>query len=253
MSDSQNRTPNLETSALDSMAESQVERTGAEPTSAGEGRMIAVPRLDLDATPKSKTDQRAERMLLTGAAAKSAATLNMGASLTPGQLAWRKLKKNKLAVASLWILIFMYVVAIFAQFVAPYDYETQDATATFRPPQAIHWMPAPVVYDQAFHFDQYHDFVYTDNTARPHRLRLFVHGTRYKFWDLIPTNVHLFGISGNQRVYLLGNGSVWTRLLEPAVVRVANLAVRWSIWHFAYARSWNPSWRGERLLRRLGR
>ena len=39
---------------------------------------------------------------------------------------WRRLKKNKIAVVSLCVIIFMVLVAIFAPLLAPYSFERQD-------------------------------------------------------------------------------------------------------------------------------
>jgi peptide/nickel transport system permease protein len=153
------------------------------------------------AAEKSKTDMRAERMALTGNAASAA---HLFSSKTPSQLAWRQLKKNKLAVVSLYVLILMYGVALFAQFIAPYDFTSQDIIASFRPPVTIHWTPQPTVYEQNRRLDQYHFVIYSDNLSRPQRIHLFVHGTPYKLWCFIPTDLHLFGVSGNQKAYLLG-------------------------------------------------
>jgi len=150
---------------------------------------------------RSTQDTRAERQMLTGLSAKAAKSLS---SKTPTQLAWRKLRKNRLAVLSLAILIVMYLTAFFGQFIAPYDYTSQDITSSFRAPVTIHWTPWPIVYDQTSHFDQYHFMIYTDDRSKPHRLLFFVHGTPYKFLDLFPTDLHLFGIAGNDKVYLLG-------------------------------------------------
>jgi len=186
-------------SALEPLDDPQLEDAVGEEISASPGRLVAVPAVDTAATP-SKTDQRADRMLLTGRAARGLS----GNVLTPTQLAWRKLKKNKLAVISLVVLIVMYTTALFAQFLAPYSYDSQDMTASFRPPVAVHWMPWPTVYPQKISFDQYHDIIYTDDPTRPQRIQLFAHGTPYRFWGVIPTDIHLFGLSGNERVYLLG-------------------------------------------------
>lgn len=146
-------------------------------------------------------DIRAGRQMLTGRSAQAALSLT---SMTPSQLAWRKMKKNKLALLSSAVLIAMYVTAIFAQFVAPYDYQTQDIPSSFRPPIAVHWEPWPTVYDQTRRFDQYHFVIYNDDLTRPHQLKFFVHGVPYKLWEIFPTDIHLFGVAGTQKVYLLG-------------------------------------------------
>jgi peptide/nickel transport system permease protein len=153
------------------------------------------------AAPITPAELRANRQLLTGRTAK---LLSGMTSLTPSQLAWRKLRKNKLAVASLVLLILMYTAALFAQFLAPYDYQSQDIAASFRPPVHVHWTPSPIVYDQQIHFDHYHFLYYTDLRSKPHHIRFFVHGSAYRLWDIFPTDLHLFGIDSNQKVYLLG-------------------------------------------------
>jgi peptide/nickel transport system permease protein len=51
---------------------------------------------------------------------------------------WRQLKKNKIAVISLWVIVFIVLVAVFAPLLAPYSYELQDRTDTFAAPSAKH-------------------------------------------------------------------------------------------------------------------
>lgn len=188
------------TSPLESPA---LERSMGEATAGGPGQMVAMPGVlpggedDLSA----KADRRAERQMLTGPAAK----LRLPAQpLTPSQLTWRQLRKNKLALIGGGVLIFLYAVALFAQFLAPYDYETQDPTASYRPPMRVHWTPGPTVYAEKQTFDQYHDYVFTDDKTQPYHLRLFARGVPYKLWGIIPTDRHLFGASGGGRVYLMG-------------------------------------------------
>ena len=41
---------------------------------------------------------------------------------------WRRLKKNKGAVISMFLIIAIVLVAIFAPYIAPYDYDTQGET-----------------------------------------------------------------------------------------------------------------------------
>lgn len=51
---------------------------------------------------------------------------------------WRRLRKNKLAVAALIVLIALLLVALFAPLIAPYSYETQDAKNSYAKPSAEH-------------------------------------------------------------------------------------------------------------------
>lgn len=148
----------------------------------------------------TKADRHAERQFLTGRAAK----LKLTQPLTPTQITWRKLKKNRLAVAGGAVLIILYLMAIFAQFLAPYASDSQDPLASYRPPMVVHWTPAPTVYSVQQSLDQYHELVFVEQKSQPHTLRLFAHGPKYRFWDIIPTDIHLFGTTDGQRVYLLG-------------------------------------------------
>ena len=47
---------------------------------------------------------------------------------------WHRLKKNKVAVLSLFVIIIILIVAVFAEFIAPYPYDMQDYDKSFAPP-----------------------------------------------------------------------------------------------------------------------
>lgn len=51
---------------------------------------------------------------------------------------WRRLKKNRLAVVSLFILLALFLVAIFAPVLAPYGYEEEDFSLSFAGSSAEH-------------------------------------------------------------------------------------------------------------------
>lgn len=53
---------------------------------------------------------------------------------------WKRLKKNKIAVISLFFLIFVILVAIFADQIAPYKYDLQDYTNIYGKVSAEHWL-----------------------------------------------------------------------------------------------------------------
>lgn len=52
--------------------------------------------------------------------------------------AWRRLKKKKLAIAGIIVLLIYIAFALFADFLAPYDYATQDLESTFLMPCKEH-------------------------------------------------------------------------------------------------------------------
>lgn len=49
---------------------------------------------------------------------------------------WRRLKKNKIAVVCLFVIVLMFVIAIFAPYIAPYGYDDQNYSNTYAPPNA---------------------------------------------------------------------------------------------------------------------
>lgn len=52
-------------------------------------------------------------------------------------LMWRRFRRHRLAVVSLWIVIAFYLVAILAEFLAPTDPSAYSARYTYAPPQGI--------------------------------------------------------------------------------------------------------------------
>ncbi len=51
---------------------------------------------------------------------------------------WRRLKKNKLAIASLFVLLALFFIAIIAPLIAPYSYDQQDFSHSFAGPSKEH-------------------------------------------------------------------------------------------------------------------
>src|SRR5260370_9108657 len=62
---------------------------------------------------------------------------DQGASLTPGQLAWRQLRKNGFAMTGGGVLCLLYLMAIFADFLAPYPVDLQRRGLFFHPPPSV--------------------------------------------------------------------------------------------------------------------
>ncbi|MBW3637565.1 MAG: hypothetical protein KY445_14045, partial [Armatimonadetes bacterium] len=174
-----------------------------EPTAASHaGDLIAAPAVDTDAV-EDGAQRSANAQLLTGRAAQ-----NLTPPQSPLQLAWRQLRKNKLAIAGLWILAFMYFIAIFGQFFAPFHYqdtEPQGINASFHPPMKIRIRDAqtgqfslPFVYGT-----KYQNGEWLPDPQNKLPLRFFIHGTPYKLWKMIPTDLHFVGAE-NGPVFLLG-------------------------------------------------
>jgi peptide/nickel transport system permease protein len=58
--------------------------------------------------------------------------------LTPRQLMWLRFKRHKLALIGLWVVIGIYLVALFAPFLSPMDPQQSKARFALHPPQMLH-------------------------------------------------------------------------------------------------------------------
>jgi peptide/nickel transport system permease protein len=176
------------------------------PVAADLGHLVAMPPQNADLGYAESREERA----LAGAAGRAsgqlltgrAATANL--SLSPNQLAWRKLKKNRLAMIGGVLLIFLYAVTLLAPFIAPYGYASQGEAVPFHPPMPVYFNPGPTAYGTTKTYNEFREQIYVPDPKRPLPLRFLVKGERYQLLWLIPTDVHLFGTGTEQRVYLLG-------------------------------------------------
>ncbi|MEW5817745.1 MAG: ABC transporter permease [Spirochaetota bacterium] len=125
------------------------------------------------------------------------------------QLMRKKFLKHKIARVSLVVLSIFYFTAVFCEFIAPYTTLTRYPEIHC-PPQKIHFIDdqgfhlQPFVYKLVLRLDtQKFMRVYTEDKSEKFPIRFFVHGEKYKLWNLFETDVHLFGVK-NGTVFLFG-------------------------------------------------
>ena len=119
------------------------------------------------------------------------------------QLMLWKFKKHKLAMIALPILILLYLMAIFADFLSPAlpDYRYTELKGFH--PSVIHWRDengkfcAPYIYGVKGEINQETWLrEYVEDTSQKYHVKFFVHADEYKLLGLFKTDVHLFGIEG---------------------------------------------------------
>jgi len=131
------------------------------------------------------------------------------------KLMWWRFRKHKLAVASSFVIITLYIVAIFAEPLAPYSPHKYNSKYTYAPPQSIHFFDergrfvGPYVHALKQEIEpEALRRVFAPDLERKIRLGLFVHGDHYRMWGIIDSDIHLLGPvnhqSGDDPVYLLG-------------------------------------------------
>jgi peptide/nickel transport system permease protein len=143
------------------------------------------------------------------------------------QLIWWRFRRHKLALFSAIILMLIYMVVLFGEFLAPYDPGEYSARYTFAPPQTLNLLDtsegyvqfAPYVNDYKVEIDPQalrRTFVIDPETRMP--VRFFVRSWSYKLFGLIETDLHLFGPENpRDQIYLFGADSLGRDVLSRMI------------------------------------
>jgi len=143
------------------------------------------------------------------------------------RLMWWKFRKHKLAMLGGVVTLLIYLVAIFAEFLAPFATDTHNALYTYAPPQPLHlfersedgWRFRPHVNGYTTEVDPValrRTFV-VDREVR-HPVGFFVQGVPYKLLGLIPADRHLIGpVTQGDPMFLLGADRLGRDVLSRTV------------------------------------
>jgi peptide/nickel transport system permease protein len=139
-------------------------------------------------------------------------------------LIWRKFLAQKVALFCGGVILALYLIGAFAEFLAPGLPDTSRAQYTYAPPQSLglftpggefqlHVKGYTVEIDKAA---LRRTFVVDDSIIVP--VGLFVEGPTYKFWGLFEANRHLIGpLDPTQPMFLLGADRLGRDLLSRLI------------------------------------
>lgn len=130
------------------------------------------------------------------------------------RLVWRRFRRHRLAVWSGAVVLLVYVVALFAEVLAPRAADSFDARFTYAPPQALGFFGRDAAGTlHPLYVNGFRSRVDPISLARIHErdasvlhpVGLFVRGDRYRLWGLIEWDRHLIGPKDpSHPFYLLG-------------------------------------------------
>ncbi|MGE0241002.1 MAG: ABC transporter permease [Parvibaculaceae bacterium] len=148
-----------------------------------------------------------------GPAATGAATRRDSAS--QWRLMWWQFRRHRLAVASSFVLLFIAVVGIFCEFLAPFSPNAFSPRYTYAPPQRLHLFDRdetgslawrPYVYGYKVTIDpQALRRVFTIDETVKHPVGFLVKSEPYRMWGLFTLETRLFGpLKKGDPMFLLG-------------------------------------------------
>ncbi len=140
--------------------------------------------------------------------------------LSQGQLIWRRFRRHRLGMIGSAVVIFLFFLAAFADFIGPYASGTEHRRFSYAPPTPIRFFHegkfiGPFVYGIKRERDpETFETIYTEDRTQIYPIKLFVRGDRYKLLGLFETDVHLFGTGeppdSPGQVFLFGT-DIWGR------------------------------------------
>ncbi len=142
------------------------------------------------------------------------------------KLMWWKFRKHKLAMAGTVVTIIIYIIALFAEFIAPYSPSTNFSQYTYTPPQFPRIVDTSDGIDFGFFVHGYQSEVDTESFQRVFTvdkdvkipMGFFVEGEPYEMWGFIPMNRHLFGPKNPEdQAFMLGTDRLGRDMLSRVI------------------------------------
>jgi len=139
------------------------------------------------------------------------------------KLMWWKFKKHKVAVFCGLFLAVMYLMAAFAEFLAPYALESRNSKYIYTQPHSVHLFHegefiGPFVYDYKRTLNlETMQRNYTPNEKKIIKLNFFCSGETYKFWGFYEADNHFICADIKKPVFLLGSDRLGRDVLSRVI------------------------------------
>jgi peptide/nickel transport system permease protein len=154
------------------------------------------------------------------------------------KLMWWKLRRHKLAMVSGVIVILIYLIAIFVEFLQVQPQDQYNAKYTYAPPQALHLIDnVSGTIQVGLYVNGYKSEIDTFSLRRTFvvdpaykiPLTFFAKGWEYKLLGFIPADIHLFGpVNKDDPVYLDDDRPIWCdRQPDPGHYVGRHLGLLW--------------------------
>jgi peptide/nickel transport system permease protein len=169
-------------------------------------------------------DVGAELQVFTPTEAQTEAMAETG-RLSLRQLMTKQFLRNRLAVFGAVLLILLYLMILFAEFISPYEYLKINQDAVRLAPQWLRFRDAegqfhlrPFVCGTETTLDTENlEWIHTPDCTQTYPIRFFVRGYQYKLLGLISTDIHLFGVEEPGTIFLFGTDGLGRDLLSRIV------------------------------------
>jgi peptide/nickel transport system permease protein len=139
------------------------------------------------------------------------------------RMVWWKLRRHRVAVLSGAILLVLYGMILICELIAPYGVDTRNVDFIFAPPMRVRVfdngrLVRPFVYGYDYRLDMNNlQRVYTPDPKKRETIRFLCRGYPYKFWGLIPGDLHLFCPAPGSQLFLLGSDRLGRDMLSRMI------------------------------------
>jgi peptide/nickel transport system permease protein len=156
--------------------------------------------------------ESANKTVTSGAASRQKAGEEQVFVASQWQLMWWKFRKHKMAIVGSIVILLLYFIALFWEFLAPYEPHRYDVKFAYAPPQMFRFVSEEGLHLRPYVFGlkggrdpETLRMVFELDRTQKLPVHFFVRGDVYKLWGMFETDLHLFGLESNdQVVFVLG-------------------------------------------------